>query len=71
MCRRTRAPRFRSATPQGRLRLPKAVPEYYSPGNLDEAVIYIAGDGREAWAAVPGALAWLKGHERPTDVQKG
>ena len=43
----------------GRRKLPKAVPDYYSPGNLDEAVLYIAGGGLDAWVAVPGALGWL------------
>ena len=47
------------------------MPEYYSPGNLDEAVIYIAGDGREAWVAVPGALGWLMSQTPPPHPQNG
>ena len=55
----------------GRRKPPKVMPPYYSPGNLDEAVIYIAGDGREAWVAVPGALAWLMSQTAPPHPQNG
>jgi ST7 protein len=43
----------------GRRKPPKAMPDYYSPGDRSEAVIYVAGGGLEAWAATPGAVAWL------------
>jgi tetratricopeptide (TPR) repeat protein len=55
----------------GRRRPPKVTPPYYSPGSQDEAAIYFAGGGREAWIAVPGALAWLKGDKRTTDGLTG
>lgn len=49
----------------GRRKPPKAMPAYYSPGDRSEAVIYVAEGGHEAWAEVPGALAWLAAHTAP------
>lgn len=43
-------------------KLPREMPPWYSPGDRNEAVIYVAdGGGLESWAATPGALTWLAG----------
>jgi tetratricopeptide (TPR) repeat protein len=44
----------------GRKKLPRKMAPYYSPGDADEAAIYVTDGGAEAWGATPGALAWLK-----------
>ena len=42
----------------GKRKAPKALPEFYSPGGEDEAVLYLA-DFAQGWAGTPGALDWL------------
>ena len=49
----------------GRRKLPKTLPAYYSPGDQDEAVIYLADGGLDARATVPGALAWINSYAPP------
>ena len=44
----------------GRKRLPRLVPDYYSPGQESEAICYVM-NGAKSWASVPGALQWLAG----------
>ena len=39
--------------------LPKDEPERYSPGSIEEAILY-ANQAGDAWDAVPGALQWLR-----------
>jgi len=43
----------------GKKKLPQELPSYYSPGNKDEAVLYILESG-EAWVNTEGALSWLQ-----------
>jgi len=38
--------------------LPKQLPDYYSPGDRNEAVSYLA-EGAEGWLETPGAVEWL------------
>jgi tetratricopeptide (TPR) repeat protein len=38
--------------------LPKDLPGYYSPGDQNEAVTYLA-EGAEGWLKTPGAVEWL------------
>lgn len=38
--------------------IPGQVPDYYSPGGRDEAILYVL-ENRENWAATEGALPWL------------
>jgi hypothetical protein len=38
--------------------LPKDLPDYYSPGDENEAVTYLA-EGAEGWVKTPGAVEWL------------
>jgi tetratricopeptide (TPR) repeat protein len=42
----------------GRVPMPAGSPEFYSPGNADEAVVY-AETAAAGWRAAPGALEWL------------
>ncbi len=42
----------------GELPLPKVLPDYYTPGEREEAQCY-AAEALPAWQAVEGALAWL------------
>lgn len=42
----------------GAAAMPSRMPDYYSPGGRDEAILY-ARDNRENWAATEGALPWL------------
>jgi tetratricopeptide (TPR) repeat protein len=42
----------------GRKKIPRFLPEYYSPGDESEAVFY-AKENFEAWKITPGALEWL------------
>jgi tetratricopeptide (TPR) repeat protein len=42
----------------GKKRLPAELPEMYSPGNQDEAVLYLTNFA-EAWLASPDAMEWL------------
>lgn len=42
----------------GQKYVPYRLPDYYSPGGDEEAVIYAAG-AKKAWEKTPGALAWL------------
>jgi len=39
-------------------RLPKHLPEYYSPGERNEAVVYMM-EGADGWLETRGALEWL------------
>ncbi len=42
----------------GRVPMPAESPEYYSPGEAEEAVVYCE-TGAAGWRAAPGALDWL------------
>ncbi len=42
----------------GRKKIPKSLPEYYSPGDESEAIAYTK-ENLEAWKIIPGALDWL------------
>ena len=42
----------------GRKKVPRFLPEYYSPGDESEAIFY-AKENWEAWKITPGALEWL------------
>lgn len=42
----------------GKKKLPFRLPDYYSPGHENEAVIYASG-ALKAWQNTPGALEWL------------
>lgn len=42
----------------GRVTAPAEEPEYYSPGDASEALVYVQ-TGAAGWQAAPGALAWL------------
>ncbi len=44
----------------GEKRLPYQLPDYYSPGGEDEAVLY-AKEARATWEKTAAALVWLKG----------
>jgi tetratricopeptide (TPR) repeat protein len=54
------ANRFVTPYLTGRRKLPKTLPPYYAPGEMEEAAIYVAEGGAEAWAATPAALDWLR-----------
>lgn len=43
----------------GKRRMPKALPEFYAWGSVEEAVLY-AHEARMTWRAKPGAVEWLK-----------
>jgi tetratricopeptide (TPR) repeat protein len=43
--------------------LPRHLPDYYSPGDPNEAILYVV-HGSEGWTATRGALAWLRGTEK-------
>jgi tetratricopeptide (TPR) repeat protein len=47
----------------GRQPLPQERPDYYSPGDRDEAVLYVGG-ALSGWKETRGATAWLKEAER-------
>lgn len=42
----------------GRQRMPRTLPDFYSFGSREEAILYVA-EGRAAWDCTPGALDWL------------
>jgi tetratricopeptide (TPR) repeat protein len=42
----------------GRKKMPRSLPEYYSPGAETEAIFYTK-ENWEAWKTTPGALDWL------------
>ncbi len=42
----------------GRKKMPRFLPEYYSPGDESEAIFYTK-ENLEAWKITPGALEWL------------
>ncbi|MCY3826282.1 MAG: hypothetical protein OXG10_02715 [Candidatus Dadabacteria bacterium] len=42
----------------GTRQMPKSLPEYYSPGSLEEAVVYTFFN-RRSWLSTKGALAWV------------
>jgi hypothetical protein len=44
----------------GKKKLPKTLPDYYSWGDNNEAVVY-ATRGKKGWDATPGAVEWLSG----------
>lgn len=44
----------------GKKDMPPEPPPYYSPGDEDDAVLYVANH-LGAWKATPGALTWIKG----------
>lgn len=44
----------------GQKKLPKQLPDHYSPGQDSEAQCYLA-EAMASWQSVPGALGWLKG----------
>ena len=54
---------FSKAFILGHRRVPKNLPDAYSPGSKEEAACF-ASDLRLAWEAHPAALAWLAGRER-------
>ena len=43
----------------GRVAAPAEEPEYYTPGDASEAVVYLQ-TGAAGWRAAPGALDWLR-----------
>lgn len=47
----------------GEARMPRQLPDYISWGGKDEAVAYVHG-AAPAWAAAPGALDWIRAHQR-------
>lgn len=47
----------------GKTKLPAELPEGYSPGDRDEAALYVAAFA-QAWMASPGAMEWLIGRLR-------
>ena len=42
----------------GARRMPPTVPDYYSPGSLEEAVVYVFFNARN-WSGTKGALIWV------------
>lgn len=42
----------------GQLKMPKSIPDSYSMGSKQEAVIYVS-ESLRAWKETPGALTWL------------
>lgn len=53
----------------GRARLPREAPDSYSHGSREEAAIYTR-EGRAAWDATPGAIAWLRAQAAPQAAPK-
>ncbi|MFI5460491.1 MAG: DUF6930 domain-containing protein [Isosphaerales bacterium] len=49
--------------------LPREQPDYYSPGDRNEAVFYVAS-ALSGWRETPGATAWLKATEQGTNRSK-
>lgn len=47
----------------GRKPLPADQPPYYSPGDTDDAVIYVGGH-LGAWKSTPGAIAWVRSRSK-------
>jgi tetratricopeptide (TPR) repeat protein len=45
----------------GDKKAPRSLPEYYSFGDENEAVLFTYGN-RAAWEATPGAMDWLAAH---------
>lgn len=43
----------------GKRRMPKALPEFYAWGSVEEAVLY-AHEARTTWRTKPGAVEWLQ-----------
>src|SRR3954468_2903549 len=50
----------------GRDPLPLHRPDSYSPGDENEAILYV-GSALSGWKSTPGAIAWLKGAARGTE----
>jgi len=42
----------------GRRKIPKQLPEYYTPGDKNEAASYVM-DNKAAWQGTPGSIPWL------------
>lgn len=40
-------------------RLPNNIPQYYTLGSRDEAIVYLT-EGLENWSRTPGAISWLR-----------
>lgn len=47
----------------GRKKMPRSLPEYYSPGDESEAIFYTK-ENLEAWKSTPEALDWLLDHTK-------
>lgn len=47
----------------GTRRMPESLPEYYSPGSLEEGVVYTFFN-RRSWLSTKGALAWVSKRRR-------
>lgn len=47
----------------GRRKLPPRMPDYYSIGDRNEAIVYVLSAAK-GWAGTEGALAWLKSRSR-------
>jgi tetratricopeptide (TPR) repeat protein len=50
--------KYISAYLLGLKKLPRSLPEYYSPGDENEAVFYVK-ENQDAWKTTAGALDWL------------
>jgi tetratricopeptide (TPR) repeat protein len=48
----------------GEMEMPHRIPDYIGMGDETEAVAYVH-DGAAAWAATPGALAWVRALQLP------
>ena len=56
----------------GGKKLPKALPDYYGVGDVNEAVIY-ATEAATSWRATPGAIDWLmsrQGNAKPASAKR-
>ena len=53
----------------GQKPLPLERPGYYSPGDQNEAILYV-GSALSGWKETPGAIAWLKATEQGTKKSK-
>jgi len=42
----------------GHKKMPRTLPDYYTPGEKTEAVSYVS-DNLSAWRSSPGSLKWL------------
>jgi tetratricopeptide (TPR) repeat protein len=53
----------------GQKPLPPEQPPYYSPGDENDAIIYV-GYHLAAWKGVPGALGWVRSRLKPTSKRR-